>query len=264
MMDNVLRYGSIALNFGVMLLMMIRSMRRIRRDAAALPALYLALAAASLLLSDVYWVAHLLLRHGDRIAPYAVNEISESGAFLLFGAALRAAFPEKPKHVGALAAVAAVYAAVCAGLWIGWSGEWLKDIVSAVPFGYFICMILRAQAASNAMSKREGGTLGALAALLLCAEVVIFFLPGAAAAALDKFCYALIFAVMGWLLVRSVCALRAGTDARRLLSHAFLLEAWSISGMYMCAEPLYYLAELGSTIGFAMILIAFERQVREQ
>ena len=37
-----------------------------------------------------------------------------------------------------------------------------------------------------------------------------------------------------------------------------------ISGMYMCAEPLYYLAELGSTIGFAMILIAFERQVRER
>ena len=76
--DNLLRYGSLALNFGILLLMMIRMMRRIRRDAAALPALYLALAAASLLLSDVYWIAHLLLRHGDRIVPSAVGPESDA------------------------------------------------------------------------------------------------------------------------------------------------------------------------------------------
>ena len=262
--DNLLRYGSLALNFGILLLMMIRMMRRIRRDAAALSALYLALAAASLLLSDVYWIAHLLLRHGDRIVPYAVNEISESGAFLLFGAALRAVFPGRPKRVGALAAAAAVYVAVCAGLWIGWSGEWLKDIIGAIPFGYFIYMVLRAQSVTDALRKREWRTLGALTALLLCGEIAIFFLPAAAAAALDAFCYVLIFAVILWLLARNAYALRPGADARRMLSLAFILEAWSISSMYMCAEPLYFLAELSSTVGFAMILIAAERLVPER
>ena len=34
--------------------------------------------------------------------------------------------------------------------------------------------------------------------------------------------------------------------------------------MYMCSEPLYYLAELNSTIGFALVLIASERLVLER
>ncbi len=264
MTGSAISYVSIALNAGVLLLMMVRAMRLIRRDTASLPALYITLAAAALLLSDAYWVVHLLLRRGARIVPYAANEISESGAFLLLGAALRSAFPARPGRAGALLAAAAVYSAVCAGLWIGWSGEWVKDIVGAIPFCYFIYMTLRALSASGALQKREWTALGVLTAALLCSEIAIFFLPGATARAMDVLCYALIFITVVWLFLRSGAALRRGAGAAQLLSLAFAVEAWSISGMYMCADPMYYLAELCSTAAFVLILIATERLVTER
>ena len=261
MINDVIRYGSLALNAGMLLLMMLRSLQRIRRDTASLPALYLTLAAASLLLSDLYWLAHLLLRHGDRISPYAVNEISESGAFLLFGAAMRAAMPQRPERPVALAAEAVIFTVFCAGLWIGWSGEWLKDIIGAIPFGYFVYMTLHSLSVSGAFRKQDWRTLTVAGAVLLCLELAIFFLPPAAALAADVICYVLIFAVTAWLFLRNGAALRAGEDPRRLLALAFAAEAWSISGMYMSAEPIYFLAELCTTLAFALILIATERLV---
>ena len=81
------------------------------------------------LLSDIYWFVHGLLRPDVRI-PFGANEIGEIGIFLMYSSLLNAVFKKDERFRGLWGAtsLAAIFSLSVIGLWIGWTGEWVKDI----------------------------------------------------------------------------------------------------------------------------------------
>lgn len=85
-------------------------------------------ALVSLLMSGLYWLAYDLLRPDTRM-PFAANEFGEIGGFLLLASALNAVFRGRFADARREIVCAAVFAAASTALWIGWSGEWVEDVL---------------------------------------------------------------------------------------------------------------------------------------
>ena len=206
-----------------------------------------------LLLSDTYWLVHGLLRSDNRI-PFSVNEIGEMGTDLLFASMLGAVFKGRFAKPGLETLLTALFMLAATALWIGWTGEWVKDILSGIVFGFFACSTVRALKCSGALSKTERRLLPVLAFLLAAMQGMTFAFPGTVGKIFDILCYVLMFAVIVLLLPKTVKAVRkafAGRDTETSLQCAalsFFSFAWTLNTMYMSSEPMYYVAWSVSTL----------------
>ena len=113
-----------------------------RRAENNLYLIFAALSTATLMISTVYYVTHSFLREGMRV-PFAANDIADFGTFLLMSAALRSALGTGKGRLRGVMLGAAAFAVANVCLWICWSGEWVRDILGGLSFGYFICVCIR-------------------------------------------------------------------------------------------------------------------------
>ena len=122
----------------ILLLVFLGTIRLLELEKREARTVLFAFAVASVLLSNLYWLAYDILRPGTRM-PFAANEIGEWALFLLLGAAVRT----QPEVHSAKREVfcAALFTAANVALWIAWSGEWIQDILTGAAFGYFLCML---------------------------------------------------------------------------------------------------------------------------
>ena len=247
------------LQTAVLVFVFLETIRLLARSEHSVQLVFYGFAAASVLLSDLYWLAYDVLRPETRM-PFAANEIGEWAMFLLLGAALTARHPirfqsAKRELVGAI-----LFAAACTALWIAWSGEWVQDILTGVSLGYFLCALVSRIRLEAAFSTRDWLRLGSTCCILIVAQTAIFFVPGSAAKPLDLFCYVLLFAAALAFLVRAVLTLRKEDSPTQGVCHAFAAFAWLITAMYMSSGGFYFAAFVLATLCLPLMLVALKKE----
>ena len=207
------------------------------------------------LLCGFYWLVHVSLREEARI-PFGVNEIGEIGVHLLFASMLNALMKDAGRPKGSLPKIiaAAIYSAVMVALWIGWTGEWVKDILAGIGFGYLICTGIGSLDRAGAFSKLEWIILGIMSYVLIALQGLIFILPATTGGIVDIACYCLMFAGIAWLAIRTINAFifaRRQKDRKSSVNSLVILMIcfiWISNTMYMSSEPMYFIAVFTMTL----------------
>lgn len=239
------------LQIGVSLFVAGRTLRLIGPEKKiSLPATFFLFAMVTLLLSDLYWLIHSLMRPGVRFV-YSAAEISADGAFLLIAATLTAllgGFRRKP--AGLL--LAALLFMVCnSALWIHWTGEWFKDIFDGAIFGYLLCIVVLSIWNTEGLSLREWIGLGIVCGLLVAGE---------ATGRLDSLCYAGLYMLILFFLWKIVSAIRRDAPYGRAFSLACGGYCWSLCTLYMSAEPIYFFSLICVTGMELLMYIALKKE----
>ncbi len=239
-----------------------KSIQLIRSGASSMPAMFFTFAIISFMMSDLYWITYVAIR-SDMQMPFAVNEIGEWALFLLLASALNAAFRKRQADALREMILAALFACASTALWIGWSGEWLQDIITGIVLGYLFCMTVYSLRASDALSPAQWKLMGTGAGGLIVMQTLTFVLPSPAKQALDTCCYVLMYAGHAAFYAKALQTWRKGADARQLCSLCFAGFAWGISSMYMSAFPMYYISEMAAT-GFILPMGLSVRKMVEE
>ncbi len=242
----------------ILLYIIVRAVRLIGSGRRSMAVVFFLFAAFSLLLSDLYWITYDLLRPGTRM-PFAANEIGEGATFLLLGAALNTIFQPAPRAAWRETALAALFAGACTALWIGWTGEWVDDILTGVCLGYLLCSTVRSFKLSDALSRRQWLTVGVGAAILIAGQAVTFFVPEPVRSAVDLGCYILL--LLGIVFFFGLHAVCGRGNSRQAVGLSFGCYSWSVCMMYMSAGIYYVIAYACATVSLLLMLRAVRKEV---
>lgn len=235
------------------------NLQLIYANRGAVHLVFFAFAAACYLLSDLYWLVYDLLRPEMRM-PFAANEIGEWAFFLLLAASVGSPKAHSFQNAKKEVLFTCFFVAASAGLWIGWSGEWMQDILTGLFYGYFLCTLVLRAKSEHAMPDRDWRMLGIVCAVLIAAQTAIFFVPDAAKRPLDLFCYIILFTVSAVFLVRAVLSQRKDEPGKSVC-HAFAFFAWIETVLYMSSGGYYVMAMILSLFSFPLILLAYKKEV---
>lgn len=220
-----------------------------------------ALAVASLLLSEIYWLIYDILRPETRM-PFAANEVAEWAMFLLLGVSIGAELllPVHEAYVEIICCI--LFAAANTALWIGWSGEWAQDILTGMCFAYLLCMIFLRIRREGVLTASREKLLGITCIVLLAGQTATFFVPERIRKMIDLGCYVLLFTIAVMLMAVAVYALFKRTKQEALCC-AYIAYAWVVTTMYMSSEGFYIAALAMSACCFPLMLFAWKREVDE-
>ena len=248
-------------HIGVLLFVLAGTLRLIEPDRHSLKAALFAFAIASVLLSDVYWLAYVILRPDTRM-PFAANEIGEWAFFLLLGASLTSRHPIRFQDAKPGMLFAVLFSAANAALWIAWSGEWVQDILTGASFGYLLCAIVSRIRQENALSPFMRRFCVIICTVLIAAQTATFFVPETFAKPLDLFCYALLFAGAALFFARALLSFRKGTSPSLCVCSTFAAFAWSVTALYMSSGVYYNAAMVLTTLCILFMYLALRKEVR--
>lgn len=244
----------------VLLLVFLGTLRLLESGKREARAVLFAFAVASVLLSNLYWLAYVILRPGTRM-PFAANEIGEWALFLLLGATVNAQSERLTANREVFCA--ALFTAANVALWIAWSGEWIEDILTGAAFGYFLCSVVARIRQAEVFPAWEWRLLGISCPVLIAMQTAIFFVPEPMKQPLDLFCYCLLFAVAAVLLIRALQSLGKGKRVPSAVLEAFAAYAWITVTQYMSSGMFYYAALLLAFLCYPMMLLALRKEVAE-
>ena len=243
-----------------LLCLLIVCFRYARRTEDNLYLIFTALSFATLMLSDLYYLTHSHLREGMRV-PFAANDIADFGMFLLMSSALSTALGRRRHRTGVTAA-AMVFAAANVALWIGWSGEWVRDIFGGLSYGWFICVCFNSLYQTEALGRGGRSALWAACTLLIAVQAAGFFTPAGWKTRLELGATALLAAVELWLLLRFLLSLRRECSAEKALSLSFAGYMWVTVSMYMSEGAAYQVFVNTFTLHLLLILLAIRKKVK--
>ena len=252
----------VSINILVLLWSIWQSAQLLRENRSPVAALFYTFSLISMLLSDFYWIAYVVIRPNTRM-PFAVNEIGEWAFFLLLAASIAAVFQGRSAATAREMIMAALFAAASAALWIGWSGEWVQDIITGIVCGYFFCTIVQAMRSSEILSSREWEGLGAMCLILIIMQVLTFVLPQGARQVVDVCCYILMFAGIIAFYAKTIHEWKRQAPPEALFCLCCAVLAWGETCMYMSAEPMYFAAEAAATIMLPMMTISLRKVVMQ-
>ena len=221
--------------------------------------IFFALAVACLILTDMYWLVYELLRPDDRL-PFAANEFGEWALFLLLGESLSYKHPIRFSEAKLELIGIVLFVAGNVALWIGWSGEWMQDILTGLVFAYFLCSLAFRIIEEEAFSGFIWKLLGIISLVLIAAQTATFLVPDRLFRPLDLFCYILMFATAAFLLVRAVISILQKTLGTHSVCHSFIAFAWIIVTMYMSADAFHAVAYALSALCFPLMYLALKKE----
>ncbi len=205
------------------------------------------------LLGDIYYTAMSVLKPDVRI-PFGVGEIADMGVFSLMATMLYEAFrPQKVKAAFELF-LTVIFSLSMIVLWIAWSGEWIKDIVGGIPYGFYMCIVILSAKKSGAFRSWEQCAIGFSAFTVLTCQSLVFFLPKPYSVIVDDIAYGIMIVGIVCLLIKNARMLRKGLAeqtpeaARAALATACFSFIWILNCMYGSYEPLYTAEDLTYTI----------------
>lgn len=244
----------------VLVFILLSAFRFIGHEKFTARIVFFTLAAACILLCDLYWLAYDILLPDVRM-PFAANEIGECALFLLLGAVLNSGKPLRFREAKREMLCAAWFSAANTALWIAWSGEWVQDILTGLAFAYFLCALVSQIKAEELHSVSRLRVLGILCVFPILGQTAAFFVPGSIQRALYLLCYIFLFAVLLYLLVKAIRAVRKDVDPTRGVYDTFTAFAWVVVTMYM-SEGVFHAAAYGlSAICFPLMFLALKKEV---
>lgn len=208
---------------------------------------YYAFAMACMFFSDLYWLLYTLIRPEQRM-PFAANEIAEWAMFLMFAASLHATVPRRSVSAGWQMIGAVFFAGSCTALWIGWSGEWVQDILTGIVFGYFLCHLVYVLKIENVLATWEWCASFVVCLAIVVIQALTFFVDDGTAEILDLTAYISLFFVFAACIVRLILMLKKcfGTEQMTTLpgcvAMSFTILAWCVTTMYMSSGIWYDIA----------------------
>lgn len=236
-----------------------RILNYILKTHAKVGILYFAYGLMCLFFNYLYWLVHGLM-FSDYRFPFGPNEVSEIGFFLLFASAVAFMFRNNKQRTPLEAVFTAIYTVISIALWIGWSGEWTKDIITGIPFGYFCYQTVRSVRFSGAFKRVEWMFFTFFVFGIIAIEGVMFFTPQPLYTVFDWSCYILMYTMLVALIchafIRTVRAKTAAQASAAVAMSAVCL-GWSLTCMYMSYEPMYFFPQLGSAISIIMLTEAY-------
>lgn len=250
----------VSINILVLFWSIWQSVQLLRENGSPITVLFYTFSLISMLLSDLYWIAYTVIRPETRM-PFAVNEIGEWAFYLLLAASLASAFQGRTAAAAREMIMAALFAAASAALWIGWSGEWVQDIITGIVCGYFFCVIVRALRASGICSSREWASLGSVCLILIIMQPLTFVLPQGVTQIIDVCCYILMFAGIIAFYAKTIREWKNQAPPAALFCLCCATIAWGVSCMYMSAEPMYFAAEATVTIMIPIMTMSLRKVV---
>lgn len=220
------------------------------------------LAIASILLSDAYWLVYDIMRPEVRM-PFAANEIGEWALFLLLGAALNTSGSVQFAFARFEIIFAFLFSAANVALWIGWSGEWIQDIITGIVFAYFICSLVYQIKFENAFADIQWSLLGLVCIVLIVGQTATFFTPAFVSKVLDLCCYILLFLTAFAFLVRAIMSYRKEAPSK-VICNTFAMFAWSVVTMYMSSDVFFLAATVLSAIGFLFMFASLIKEAEQK
>ena len=214
-----------------------------------------------MLLSDLHWAVLIALKPDYRV-PFSVGEIADMGAFLLLATMLNEAFREVKAKTGFVLFLSVVFSLSVIALWIGWAGEWVKNIVGGIAFGYFMCIVVVAVEKSAVLKPFEEVLVGMSAYVLVVVQSSIFVLPEGTNKKVDILCYCLmgiscvLFVIKCMIVFRKALRERTSSNARAALAFASLCIVWIQNTMYSSEEPFYTIVDLLLTFMILVLLMS--------
>ncbi len=288
---DVIRYLDTVFQIIVLIVVIWKTYLYITRRSAGMPMVFFSFAMIAYLVSNLYWIAHMVLRPGERL-PFDANEIGEGGMFLMMASSCLSMLKirkipvlpsargkkspllpaevkrEEQRHSAVIRkqvflgiVCTAVFSLANIALWIGWSGEWLKDILAGLCFGYFLCSVVVCMLRTEALSAAEWVSLSLVSLVLLVLQGTIFVVPRTAGKVLDAICYILLFAGVAWSFLRIYRIWKKeAEDPAAAVSLTMGGLSWCFCTLYMSAEPMWFAADICCTLLLPVLYYLIRRE----
>ena len=212
---------------------------------------FFALAMVSYLLSNLYWIIYDFLKPDTRM-PMACNEIGECAMILLLCAGLENELKDKKKITKEIA-FAVFFMGANIALWIAWSGEWFQDIFFGMPYVYLFWLLIRGLRSRCSMTSKELWLAAVTSLAVLAMQIPLLMVKGALMEPAKAVCFAVMFALMAWLGIKSV------RDRDFFVSSTFFL--WTELSMFLSPDIYYYIAYFANTVALIFMFASMKREL---
>lgn len=235
--------------------------RKLKYEGSSVVLCFCLYALICILLNDLYWLASDILKPDIRI-PYGAGDIADSGTFLLFASMLGVIYKKEKIKYGIETLLVIGFSIAVTVLWIGWTDEWLKNIVGGITFAFFMWQVIIAVKKSGALNRIEAVLLGVLSYAVITVMSTSLYIDEETQLTLDTIGNIILVTGMVLILAKSVTVFRKAIktktteDAKKLLAVNFLAMIWTLNATYMCEDPLYSIEDLIYTGLLAMMLIS--------
>ncbi|MCR5249395.1 MAG: hypothetical protein K6E50_02175 [Lachnospiraceae bacterium] len=243
---------SVVFQIGMLVFGILFSYRLIGKREQSLPSVFFTFALVSWLLADLYWLAYDILRPDTRM-PFAANEFGEWAMFLMILAGLNSMYPRRNTRPGTDTLLTGFFMACNVALWIGWSGEWLEDVITGLVMGALVCTLVRELVEAKVYSGRMWAGITCVCGVLILMQSTIFIAPKQIGRILDVCCYLVLFSGIAFFCIGA------------MRKHSYLLAltgfSWILISMYM-SEGIPYLIMFFIDSLFVIVLVrSFRREV---
>ena len=246
----------------ILLFIIIRILKMPGSIHRSMAAVFFLFGSISFVFSNIYWIVFDALRPDVRM-PFAANEFGEAAIYLLYGSVLAVSLPKNGRFFSKEILLTVLFSAANIILWIGWSGEWLQDILGGLAFGYFLCMAVQALKHEQAFSSADWHILGIGSAVLIALQAGTFFAPDTVRAGFDLCAYILMTAVGVFFVIKGIRAFLKKQSPGILKALSFAGFGWSTTCLYMSTDPWYTIAMCAGTFMLLLALDAIGKEVRE-
>ncbi len=246
----------------LMVIIIIRASRLMdKNNSKVMLAVFFTFSSASFFMEDLYWIAYDFLRPEARM-PIAANEVAESAAFLMLSAVLANAVTGSIRRSAYELAGTTVFIIASIAFWIGWSGEWVQDIIGGISFGYLRLRCVWAMKSTDALSAWEWRGLGAAVLALTAIETGTFFAPEQYRRTVELAGYALMSAVVIFLYFKVWEELKRGARPKALMALSFSCFVWGLSCMYMSENLIYVIFYIASIVIHPVMLLSVKKEMQ--
>lgn len=225
------------------------------KEYRALFVTYYVFALLALALEDVYWIAYDYIRPDERM-PFAANEIACSAFLLMIGAAMATKVDKNLPGKTREFIFSFIYMGVNAALWIAWSGQWLENIIFAVPYVYYLYYLVRGLRSTKVINVVEEW-------LFIVINIIVFVMYGfelvtseSTTELLNNIGYVIIFALWLYILVKFIRLREQEDIGDKAVFLSFALLLWSMLVVYMSYGVFYSIALIFTIVAIPVTLNA--------
>lgn len=248
---NLVRILETILQLVILVVIIVKTVRSMINGKHTFLPFFFALAMASCLLSNLYWIAYDTLRPDTRM-PIASNEIAECAVILLLSAGLDSILKDKKDVLGE-AIFAFLFISVNIVLWILWSGEWFQDILFGLPYIYFFWLLIRGLRSRMSLTRNELWFSAIMSISFLVMQFILFAGIEIMNGLIKTVCYMVMFALMIWLGIKSV------RSKDFFVTTTYFL--WTNLSIFLSPDIYYYIVALAETVAFPLMFVSMKKEL---
>ncbi len=213
------------------------------------------------IVSDLYWIVHLIVKEGETPSFSAV-EIGIAGVFIFYGAAIHERMKTEQRYFRLTFPVvfAALFTLLNTICWILWTSGVVRDSITGIAMGYFACVIAARMEELELLKKENRDKTCLLTGVLMFLELGTVYASGNLLFILDIARYVLWFAGVLYFAVLIYKYVISEKDIEKGLCSSFAAFLWSAFAMYLSAGVMYQVFSAIVTLMMIPMYLAVRRE----